>query len=326
MPAQIVLRFNGVCHAYLREFGCRHCPQCSPDKPRANTSASLLILRRTPYRWQLCHHLLFDCGSGVTDSLIGAGVDVVHHLFVSHCHFDHFLEVERLTSGQRRSEGPHPVSLYCTQETWEKGPHASYPWLKATHRPVRFFEPVGLFQPGTGEPIADGLGVHLRITPVPVWHGPSAPGATIWVIEFGDPATTTYHKLIFAWDMLHLIPRYPEEDSDGDYTGPVHESASLDERHASLLTHADELFIDANTCETYPAARHTSILAALRCHIPRFRPARTWFVHYSGHEDPGGPLSDEHLQAQLDRQTAIHHLRAGSLQLARHGMTLRWEV
>ena len=61
---------------------------------------------------------------------------------------------------------------------------------------------------------------------MPVWHGPKARDPVIWVVEFGDPAAGTHRKLILAWDMLHLVPRYPGDDADAAYRGPVAADAS----------------------------------------------------------------------------------------------------
>jgi hypothetical protein len=60
--------------------------------------------------------------------------------------------------------------------------------------------------------------------------------------------------------------------------------------------------------------------------IPLLRPKRTWLVHYSGHEDPFGPLSDADLQIRLDHDKIAHGLAAHDLFVAHHGMALRWTL
>ena len=91
MSKIIQFRMNGVRNAFLRELGCLHCPQCGEEKPRANTSGSLLIYEAGKYRRELETHWLFDCGSGVVDSLIDNRVTTVNRIFISHSHSDHSL-------------------------------------------------------------------------------------------------------------------------------------------------------------------------------------------------------------------------------------------
>jgi len=55
-------------------------------------------------------------------------------------------------------------------------------------------------------------------------------------------------------------------------------------------------------------------------------PSRTWLVHYSEHEDPFGPLSDEDLQAVLDEDKARFGLANHPLAVARHAMTFTWRL
>jgi hypothetical protein len=316
---------NGVGAAFLRELGCHPCPQCSAAKPRANTSASLLVFERHGSRPRLRHHLLFDCGAGVVDSLIDHGVAEVHQLLLSHRHPDHNLDLDRLVNCLRRSGAPTPFDCYCTPGTWRDGPQALFPWLPLRHRPVTPGQPVSLFRGGPGDNPLGELGIGLRVTPVAVWHGPTALDAVIWVVEFGSRDDGSYRKVVLAWDLLHLIPAYRGEDRDTRYTGPCVAGDELTGEHAGLLRGADELFLEGTSCLPRPDSGHTSASAALRFYVPVLRPRRTWLVHYSGHSDPWGPLSDDDLQGWLDREKQRTAADA-EVRVARHGLTLTWAV
>ena len=319
MPDQltVVLRLNGVGNAFLRELGCDNCPQCSAVKPRANTSASLIVKRGR----RTAGHLLFDCGLGVVDSLINAGLRSVDGVFVSHLHNDHLLGLDTLANCLRRSGAPVPVPVFATRDTWERGILLHFPYLV----------PGLLMRVNAGEdgavelPFGFAGEIDLRVTPVPVWHG-KIPGESpvIWVIEFGTPDAR--RKIILGWDLLHLIPRHPSEDHDADYAGPCSREDVLSGPRAELLSRADELFIEGNTRLPCPRSGHTSIEAALRFHVPKLTPARTWVVHYSGHEDPGGPLSDDDLQRWIDREKANHPCVGAVIRVAAHGQLLAFPV
>jgi len=95
--------------------------------------------------------------------------------------------------------------FYSTEETWKRGVGWAFPWLSeavdlrmlngcvAANAPVR--------------PL-DGLGIGLKVTPVPVYHGDLADQPVIYVVEFGSGETCV--KIVLAWDLLHLVTRHPE--------------------------------------------------------------------------------------------------------------------
>ena len=72
--------------------------------------------------------------------------------------------------------------------------------------------------------------------------------------------------------------------------------------------------------------KHMSIQTGLRFLIPKVKPKRTWIVHYSGHEDPGGPMSDEELQHWLDHEKRKYGMNEAEIGVAKHGMVLAYEV
>jgi hypothetical protein len=267
-------------------------------------------------------HILFDWGMGAIDSLIDVGAPWVNHLFISHGHPYHSLGLDRLVFGHLRHGGSLPIPVYCTSGTCKMGPKRIYPWFfkngQLQHEKVLRWQPKKL-----------GLGIELKVTPVQVYQGPSAPGASIWVVEFGDQHATppTRRKLVLGWEFVHFVPRFPGEDKDQDYKGRVHpDGLSLRDYYGDLFTNVDELFFDGNTRFPNPKTHHMSIQAALRFLIPQIQPRRTWILHYSGHEDSSGPMSDEELQDWVDQEKLRGSLGKSDICVARHGMQLRYAV
>lgn len=307
----ILYRQNGVANAFMREYGCRNCPQCTPQKPRVHTSGSLIIKGDWDNQRKLEHHLLFDCGIGVIDSLMDFGAPFVTHIFFTHNHWDHIAEIDPLVNTQARSGGPTRPPVYCTPGTWEAGPNGRFPWLNLNHQPIAAYEPIQL-----------DLGISLKVTPVPIYHGPTAFEPVHYVIEFVDPDTQEKRKIILAWDLLHLIPRYPLEDRDHKFTGDSTSETAFNAQHRELLTGADALFIEGNTLTEQAWTGHTSIQALMRFHLHQYAAKRNFIVHYSGHEDPGGPMSDESLQDWIDNHKADYGLADSEIKVMPHGLLL----
>lgn len=315
----ILFRMNGVAPGFLREYGCRTCPQCSSAKPQAHISASLIVKGSWEEHRGRNHHILFDCGLGAIDSLIDFGAPPVDQVFLSHGHPYHSLGFDRLVWGQFRHGGPIPIPVFCTKETYDVGPWRIYPWFfeqqMLVHKSVDPLQPVML------DP---NLGVGLRITPVSVYQGSSAPGAVIWLVEFGRGEN--YRKLVLAWELIHFLPPLHGEDIDPDYKGTAALSKHFTGPCHDLLFKPDELFFDGNTRTGRSDTHHMSIEAGFRFMIPELQPKRTWVVHYSGHEDPGGPLSDQDLQHWIDKEKSCYGLSSADIRLGQHGMLLAYEV
>jgi len=333
-PSKTVLfRMNGVAPGFLREYGCRSCPQCSSTKPQAHISASLLIKGTWEPR-QLERHILFDCGLGAIDSLIDFGAPPVDYVFVSHGHAYHSLGLDRLVWGQRRhSKRTDPLPVYCTEETFKTGPHQVYPLFFDEKKPRLAHVPVSTGVPPAPVRIPD-CGVGLKITSVQVFQGNTAPGAVIWVVEFGQADLGTYRKLVLGWEFVHFVPRFKKEDQGRHYEGAQHpDNTHLANVFGDLFKDVHELFFDGNTRSPRPT-NHMSIETGLGFLIPEVRPRRTWVVHYSGHEDPEGPMSDEDLQDWVNREKKDRKYNGDSdypladkqIRVAKHGMVLAYEV
>lgn len=308
MSWTITYRQNGTGNAYLRELGCA-CPQCSAPIRKPQTSGSLFIHDGVQPRF----HLLFDCGFGVVDSLIDAGAAPVTHVFVSHNHPDHCLELDRLAQSLRRSARRAGRDVrtpcYCTAGTREQGPDRLFPYLPWERINVTPAQSVTPYETVGALPTNPGLGAGLRITPFAVYHGNPAivPEPVIWVVEFSLQGETK--KIVLAWDLLHLIPRHEGEDRDALYHGPV-AGKTLDPT-LELLRGADLLVLAGNSWTPQPATGHTSITTGLAVTIPLLAPrGPTWLVHYSGHEDTDGPLSD----ADLADRIVMEATRRGARQ------------
>lgn len=339
---------NGVSNAFMRELNCAPCPQCSDDKPRANTSGSLLIKTSSGFE----RHLLFDCGIGVVDSLIDFGIRRVDYIFNTHNHFDHVAGLDRLLNSLRRNPSggqPKTPLFYSTSGTWNKGILEPYGYL-ANWVEWRNINPQ--VASGASVPLED-LGIGLSVTPFPVYHGPYAYEPVIFVVEFGSGDTR--RKLVLCWDLLHLVMHHPAPPDDwfkvrravpGSHGYPTDDRPQLPEqqmlytaldnpteglgpedltdRH-KLLFGADEFIVEGNTALPNFCTGHISIIGAMEL-VRRSKPKRTWVVHYSGHEDCWGPMSDEELQNWINVEKRYRGIEDQDIRVARHGMTLTYAL
>lgn len=96
-----MLRVNGIQAAFGIELGF--------DSPRANEGRAADLYRRANVSFSLVQrhgkevvrHTLIDVGMGVVPSLLEFeqthGVHVVHEVFLTHPHFDHFAQLDWLS-------------------------------------------------------------------------------------------------------------------------------------------------------------------------------------------------------------------------------------
>lgn len=286
---EFLLRVNGIQAAFGFEFGL--------DNPRVNearatdpyrqANASYSLVQRQD--GQVVRHTLIDCGMGVVPSLLEFehthDVHVVHEVLLTHPHFDHFAQLDWLSMCLLRSGQPD-----------QPHPLPSYAspecWENGPNRVHRYLAERSDFRPlvpGIAVPLGD-----LTVTPFTVDHGPKAPGALGFVIQHGK------RKTVIMGDYLRL----PDEENP-------------------LLFDADVMFLDANTWHPAEQSRHQSVLGNLRL-IDKWRPKRTYMIHYSGYEDREqandpvcGPMDATRFRDELRR---IAHGR--DIRPAEHGMVL----
>ena len=279
-----LLYINGLEHAFLKEFGCA-CPRCTRTIHVANTSASLVSLADDG---ATAHHVLFDVGHGVVESLLRnphlAGARArLDWLVFTHWHMDHAVEVRRLGASWQRTRA-WAGQMFTRIPTWCR--RGSAAWLKIEqaqavreHLDLRISDeahpagvvlaPIPLALPG------------VSLTPITTYHGSADidpensaqhhPCCAGFVIQ------TATQKAALLWDL----------DASNDWI--------LDTQNAAtqLVSDADYLFIDCNTWrkEINPAngrrTNHCSFFTVMKC-AATLKPRQTLLVHLSGHEDERG--------------------------------------
>ena len=286
---ELLLRVNGIQPAFGFEFGLES-PRAEEGRatnPYRQANASYSLVQRKD--GQVVRHTLIDCGMGVVPSLLefehSHDVHVVHEVLLTHPHFDHFAQLDWLSMCLvRSSRADQPRPL----------PIYASPecWEEGPNRVHRHLAERSDFRPlQPGAPVVLG---DFTVTPFAVDHSPKAPGALGFIVQHGG------RKIVFTGDFLHV----PEEDNP-------------------LLFDADVLFLDANTWHPADRTWHQSVLGNLRL-IEKWRPKRTFMIHYSGYEDRDHPDDSIHEPMSLDRFGAELRRVAGrwDIQAARHGMIL----
>jgi phosphoribosyl 1,2-cyclic phosphodiesterase len=292
-PTELLVRVNGIQAAFGAELGTVNprAEEVRATNPYRQANVSFSLLQR--HHGEIVRHTLIDVGMGVVPSLLEFehthGVHVVHEVFLTHPHFDHFAQLDWLSMcivRNGRTDQPRPLPVYASQACWDNGPNHVFRHL-AERSDFRRLE--------------SGMAVNLldmAITPFSVDHGANVSGALGFVVQHQG------RKVIFTGDFLRVV----DEDSP-------------------LFFNADVAFMDANTWHPAERTAHQSVVGDLRL-IEHWKPKRTYLVHYSGYEDRDyrgdaidGPMSSDRFCRELER-------RAGhcDVQPARHGMILGEDV
>jgi phosphoribosyl 1,2-cyclic phosphodiesterase len=289
---ELFLRVNGIQPAFGIEFGFANerADEGRTDPYRqANVSYSLVQRREG----KVIRHTLIDVGMGVVPSLLefeaSHDVHVINEVFITHPHFDHFAQLDWLS-----------MCLVRNGRDDQPRPLPNYAsqacWEAGPNTTLKYvgersdFRPL---EPGTSVALGD-----ITITPFAVDHGPQVPGAMGFVVQHAD------HRIVISGDFHHV----PDEDN-------------------SLLFDSDVCFLDTNTWHPVELGRHQSVLGNLRL-IEKWKPKRTYFIHYSGYEDRdhgddpiNGAMGMERFREEVQRVSGDH-----DVQPARHGMILGDDV
>jgi len=282
-----LLHINGLDGPLLRQFGCE-CGRCLGPDRQANTSASLFSLDDAG---NTTHHLLFDAGHGVVDSLndcpyLRGPAARLDGIALTHWHPDHVAELNRLCVAEhhnrrRRGRPAGRVPLYARAGTvaWlaREQSHVLRTYLQPrlpaeTEPPGTVLPPLPLDLPG------------VRVTPVSIGHytadivaHESDGGDQTAYCTAAYVIATNRSKAVLLWDI----------DSENDWLATPGEAQTA---AVALLTEADLLLIDT-TFWHRPGRRvtHPSFENVLR-YAQTLRPRRTLLMHLSGHPDgPGNP-------------------------------------
>jgi hypothetical protein len=220
-------------------------------------------------------NVLFDAGLGTIDGLCDLTrfdwtwpLDVV----LTHAHADHHAELQILSEQWCKRYGPRRAAIHVRASAVTLG--------QVSQSHARGF---GDGQTLTAVPLVPGVTDRLgifSITGIAVDH---LPGAMIYVVEFGR------EKIVIGWDMKSL-PRVADHPR---------------------LARPSLAFVDSNTWSALSSRTgHSSVedlvasgfLHDLRVHEAPATRCGTYLVHYSGAEDPGGPLSDRALALKFRRE------------------------
>jgi ribonuclease BN (tRNA processing enzyme) len=312
--SEVLIRINGRGGAWLGDFytdTSRDLALHLDPYRRANTSVSIVIRRAGV----LLLHVLVDVGLGALNSLLDfqhqTHINRIDALLLTHPHFDHIAGLDWLAAMVRRSdvaEQLKPMPLYCSAPCYEEAVVRRFTWLKDlySHHPIVSGEPFR---------IEGRQGAAVRITPLAVVHGPTAPGAMIYSIECEEQSK----RIVLAWDMLRLAPGVDDT--------PV--------RNADLLL-VDSTSWHPQYAKDDPSGTknhntwHSSIEEWLGI-LPIWQPRRTYFIHYSGFSDSNahescpdpewatikGVMSEGELRTRIRREAERLSL---DLRVAQHAM------
>lgn len=295
MGMQLIFRVNGVTPAWPVELGGAQTTRASmrlSGEPlsMANTAFSLILKENDAE----IYHLLVDVGLGVVNALLQfsltrPGCRPPDAVLLTHSHFDHIAGLDWLVNSVRRHPFPPPAQppafpVYCTQGCWDIVKGKVFSWLPLSHKKLVY-----------GEPVA----VHscLTLIPLPVYHGPSAPEATMVVVQYqGQQAE---HRLVLTGDLL--VPLWPD--------------------HTALQQRPDYVFIDANTRYPAPASGHLSLTDAAFLELGKLQVQGVAHPRQrlAGLQDPLGVLTLAEVAAAAKYQPphSLRDLPATGLELLR---------
>ena len=219
MEYKVELEIHGKGNAWPVPLGETH-PFYDRKNLRELSNASFSLILRN--KDQIYFHLLVDAGHGTIQSLISGSNRIPDCICLTHGHMDHTLSVDWIVqSSWRRTEKQQAYPVYATrpvQEYFMK----SYPHLEGLvdFRILNF-----------GEKIHLNREEDVSLTAFPVYHGQSAFGASMFLLESAGK------KILFSGDLL--TPLLRGEDYE-------------------LLKEVDLLVVDTNNRFPWPRTNHWS--------------------------------------------------------------------
>ncbi|HIP71560.1 MAG TPA: MBL fold metallo-hydrolase [Anaerolineae bacterium] len=277
-----LLFVNGLEAPLSRLFGCE-CGRCLDPARKAHTSVSLISLDDAG---EIVHHILFDIGLGVADSLfanpyLAHGRARLDWLCLTHWHPDHTAGMNQLLVSwyvnnlYAEREWKRP-SLWCRSGTAV--------WLERMHN----FE-IGLTEmfvsgedepPGTVLPSVPLSLDGLTVTPVTVAHfNGDKDGENPAERRYSCAAfvlQTAVTKTVLLWDL----------DSSNEWL--VTPQTAREETAVALLSHADYLFVDTAFWQAKDRLTSHPTFTNVQRYAASLRPRQTFLIHLSGHPDGPG--------------------------------------
>ena len=277
-----LLAINGLDGPLARILGC-DCGRCMNLTRQAHTSASLISFND---EGETVHHVLFDVGLGVVESLLAnpylqGSKARLDWLCLTHWHPDHTagmnqLVISRHINSKRSGLNLPSLPVWCRPGTAE--------WLQQHHDFE--FSLCNLHTTGDNEPPGTLLAPlpiplpDVTITPVTVAHLNADHGVdgrrpryccAAFIIE------TAAKKAILLWDI----------DSSNEWL--IRPQTPEQETAVAHLSHADYLFVDTAFWQAKPnkITSHPSFTNVQR-YAANLQPCLTLLVHLSGHPDGRG--------------------------------------
>ena len=277
-----LLFINGLDGPLARIIGC-DCGRCADTTRQAHTSASLISLNE---QGETMHHVLFDVGLGVNDSLMAnphlqGSQGRLDWLCLSHWHPDHTagmnqLIVSRHVNSQRNQLDLPPLPLWCRPGTakWVQKHHDFEFGLCKLHT-TGDNEPPGTLLPPVPIPLSD-----VTITPVTLAHlnaDKRVDGLGHHNCCAGFIIETATKKAILLWD------------ADSSNAWLANPQTAVQQMAVSHLSHADYLFVDTAFWQAKPnkTTSHPSFTNVQR-YAANLQPRHTYLTHMSGHPDGRG--------------------------------------
>ncbi|MEM9776299.1 MAG: MBL fold metallo-hydrolase [Chloroflexota bacterium] len=283
---QHLIYFNGTGPAINQMFGCP-CNRCNAGAPQRNVSLSLIS---HDGQGNTLHHILFDAGDGIANSLAQSPWlkhenARLEHIFLTHWHRDHTLHLNRILvanylRGERLGIHPNnPVDLWCRS--------GSAAWLYDLYeyeinQYINVIQSDETEKPGTLLPAQTFSAIpDVTITPFALSH---------FTADF-DLTRETYisgcagfvlqgpnQKVVCFWDADTTNEKWTMNPETAEQRATV-----------ELLSDADVLIIDTTTwiANYDKEVQHLSFPRTMNI-AKALRPKVTMPVHISGHPDGPG--------------------------------------